>query len=102
MRTVKIVVLDEPTSNIDATTDACIQDTLRRGRLAGATILTIAHRLHTIADYGRIAVMDSGELVEVDSPATLLADTGSQLYKIASELGKVELAHLQQLAGVAL
>jgi hypothetical protein len=43
-------------------------------------------------------VMESGELIEANSPTKLLADTTSQLYKMASELGEAELVRLQQLA----
>lgn len=36
------------------------------------TILAIAHRLDTIMDFDRVAVVDKGRLVEFDSPADLL------------------------------
>ena len=48
LRNCPIVVMDEPTSNIDAETDARIQANLIRGRLGEkTTVLTIAHRLNT-------------------------------------------------------
>jgi ATP-binding cassette subfamily C (CFTR/MRP) protein 1 len=37
------------------------------------TVIAIAHRLETIMDFDRIAVMDNGRLVECDTPAALLA-----------------------------
>ena len=61
---VSILVMDEPTSNIDAETDARIQHSLIRQQLQGVTVLTVAHRLKTIVDYDRVIVMDSGQLVK--------------------------------------
>lgn len=34
----------------------------------GATLLTIAHRIFTLVDYNRIAVLDAGTVVEYDAP----------------------------------
>ena len=48
-----------------------IQKTVRT-QFSECTVLTIAHRLETVADYDRIAVMDSGLLVACGSPRELL------------------------------
>ena len=61
-------------------------------------MLTIAHRLNTIADYDRIFVMDAGELVEVGPPAELLAREGSYFRSMAVEMGEEELRSLQTRA----
>lgn len=38
------------------------------------TVITIAHRLLTVANYDKIIVMDQGEVVEYDEPFKLLVD----------------------------
>ena len=52
-------------------TDALIQRTIRTA-FRQCTVLTIAHRLDTIADYDRVMVLDAGMVVEFDVPAKLL------------------------------
>ncbi|KAL4496445.1 hypothetical protein ABPG72_014675 [Tetrahymena utriculariae] len=70
----KILVLDEATANVDMETDNLIQKTIRT-KFDDSTVLTIAHRLNTIADYDKIIVMNEGVLAEFDSPFKLLADS---------------------------
>lgn len=48
-----------------------IQQTIRR-KFADCTVLTVAHRLHTIIDSDRVLVMDAGTAIEIDSPFMLL------------------------------
>ena len=73
----QILVLDEATSNVDNGTDSLIQKTIRTA-FCNCTVLTIAHRLHTIVDSDRILVLDAGKLKEFASPKELLR------YKIRS------------------
>lgn len=72
----KILILDEATSSVDYETDNKIQTTVQT-EFAHCTILCIAHRLKTIVNYDRIAVLDKGEVVEFDTPWNLFQSQGS-------------------------
>lgn len=69
--TAQILMMDEATASVDRDTDARIQRVVRE-RFAHCTVLTIAHRLHTIMDAERALVMHCGAAVECDSPHALL------------------------------
>ncbi|KAL3794688.1 hypothetical protein ACHAW5_009753 [Stephanodiscus triporus] len=75
LRKPKILVMDEATASIDNTTDAGIQKMIREN-FASATVLTIAHRLHTIMDSDRVLVLDDGKVAEFDSPSVLISRGG--------------------------
>lgn len=81
----KILLMDEATASIDQKTDNLIQSLIRT-KLKNTTVLTIAHRLDTIMDYDRIAVMDYGEILEVGSPHELILKGGS-FAKLLKESG---------------
>nr|QNH67943.1 ATP-binding cassette transporter subfamily C member 1 X4 [Brachionus plicatilis] len=88
LRKTKILILDEATASIDPNTDELIQSTIR-SQFKDCTILTIAHRLNTILDNDRIMVLDSGKLVEFDSPSKLLSNSSSIFYSMARDAGLV-------------
>ncbi|NXF32663.1 MRP2 protein, partial [Nyctibius bracteatus] len=75
LRKAKILVLDEATAAVDLETDHLIQTTIR-SEFAACTVLTIAHRLHTIMDSNRVMVLQAGRIVEYDSPEKLLKKQG--------------------------
>ena len=75
LRKPKILVMDEATASIDSETDELVQLMIRT-KFAECTVLTIAHRLHTIVDSNKVLVMDGGLVGEYDQPKTLLNKSG--------------------------
>ncbi len=88
VRNPKILILDEPTSNLDSKTEAEIQralETLMRGR----TTFIIAHRLRTVRDADRILVLKGGRIVEQGRHEALLAADGAYAALLRSQSGLV-------------
>ena len=75
LRKTNILVLDEPTSNLDAEIDDVFQREVHTN-FADCTILTIAHKIDTIMDSDRVLVVNKGEVVEFDDPARLMKVRG--------------------------
>ncbi|XP_057269004.1 multidrug resistance-associated protein 1-like isoform X6 [Pezoporus wallicus] len=76
LRKTKILVLDEATASVDMETDNLVQSTIKR-EFHNCTILTIAHRLHTVMDLERVLVLDTGRILEYDTPHNLLQQKGA-------------------------
>ena len=70
-----IVILDEPTSQIDVETETALNRALAR-LTTGKTVLLIAHRLSTIEQADRIVVMEGGMVVESGTRQELLEHNG--------------------------
>jgi ATP-binding cassette subfamily B protein len=70
LRNPKVLVLDEATSALDNTTEALVQEALDR-LAVGRTTLMIAHRLSTVENADRLAVLEAGAIVERGWPAEL-------------------------------
>jgi len=85
LRNAKVLVIDEGTSSVDPSTDALVQEALRTVvRRTNCTVLAIAHRTASIADYGRILCMDQGVAAAFDTPTALLADPNSLFSALVS------------------
>ncbi|MHB8418981.1 MAG: ABC transporter ATP-binding protein [Myxococcales bacterium] len=94
-RDAPILVLDEPTSQLDAASEEEIAGTLDR-LLEGRTALVVTHRLATARQCHRVAVVHEGRIVEQGRPADLLGEPG-RFEALMS--GQVRLASQPRLAG---
>lgn len=82
-RDAKLIILDEPTSNLDARSEYrlfCHFQKMAKGR----TTILISHRFSTVSMADRILVMDNGQIVEEGTHKKLLAQGGlySSLYRL--------------------
>lgn len=66
-----ILILDEATSQLDAKSEAQVQEALDK-LIKGRTVLVIAHRLSTIRDADQICVLDEGQVIEKGTHAELM------------------------------
>jgi ATP-binding cassette, subfamily B, bacterial len=78
LKNAPILILDEPTSSLDAISEEIVFSALRRLR-AGRTTIVIAHRLSTVRDADCILVLDGGQIAAKGRHVDLLAS--SQLYR---------------------
>eukprot|EP00053_Salpingoeca_punica_P019565 m.199463 g.199463 ORF g.199463 m.199463 type:complete len:1299 (+) comp17682_c4_seq1:563-4459(+) len=85
LRKPKVLVLDEATAHVDAHTDRLIQ-TMLDSQFKGVTTFIVAHRLEDIMSCDRVIVMDSGRIVEVGNPTSLLANSRTALAALARDL----------------
>jgi ABC-type multidrug transport system fused ATPase/permease subunit len=89
----RILILDDATSSVDATTEAEIKAGLGEA-MAGRTTFVIAHRLSTVSLADEVVVMDGGRLVDRGSHAELLEGCG--FYREIAEHGLADSVFLQR------
>jgi ATP-binding cassette subfamily B protein len=71
----RILILDDTLSAVDAETEAAIQRELREV-VRGRTVVLVSSRVSAVRDADRVAVLDEGRVVELGTPASLLAAGG--------------------------
>lgn len=75
LKNAPILILDEPTSSLDADTEHALVEALER-LMRGRTTFIVAHRLSTIRHATQIVVLEHGQVIEHGSHAQLLARAG--------------------------
>jgi len=63
---------------------------LIRKKFAHHTIIAVAHRLDTILDFDKVAVLDAGKLIEFESPYALLENQNSAFSRLYTSHGEAE------------
>ncbi len=90
LRAAPIVIMDEPTSSMDAATEQLVIRGIGR-LIQGRTAIVIAHRTSTIRGADVVAVMEEGRLVQLGPPAQLLDEKG--LFATLSQIQQSSTVH---------
>lgn len=78
LRDARIVILDEATTGLDASSSGAVRQALDR-LTAGRTTIVITHAIEDALAADRVVILERGEIVEQGTPAELLARPGSRL-----------------------
>lgn len=81
LKSPKILILDEATSNLDTASESLVQEALNR-LMKGRTTLIIAHRLSTIKEAHSIFVLDKGEIIQKGTHEQLMNDHGGLYFHL--------------------
>ncbi len=79
----KILILDEPTSSLDAKSERAVQDGIN-SLIGGRTCIIIAHRFSTVRNADKIVVLEKGKIIEAGNHRDLITKRGKyyELYKL--------------------
>lgn len=93
----RVLLLDEPTTGVDVVSRKEFWQILQQLRSQGITIMVSTPYMDEASQCGRIALIDRGRILSVDSPAGIKAQYPDRLYAIrASDMGRL----LERLRGL--
>jgi ATP-binding cassette subfamily B protein len=81
----RFIFFDEATSSLDANNEKAIMNNLREF-FKDKTVITVAHRLSTVAHADNIIVMEQGEIIEQGTHAGLISKQGAYYHLIKNQL----------------
>ncbi len=81
-----IILFDEPTMGLDLRTEQILQQSIQE-LAVNSTVITVAHRLHTIKNADLILFMDEGELIAAGKHENLLASTPAYQSMVSIQQG---------------
>jgi ABC-type multidrug transport system fused ATPase/permease subunit len=100
LRRPRVLLMDEATANVDNETDRLIQ-TAVRSLFRNATVVEVAHRLHTVMDADSVLVMGGGKVLEHGTPAELLADPSTTFSAMVAATGEDAAKELRSVANAS-
>lgn len=84
----KLVVLDEPNSNLDAAGDAALTEAIRTLRAAGSVVVVMAHRPSALAAVNKILILERGNAVRFGDREEVLNRIGRPVGKDDAKVAK--------------
>ncbi len=84
LKSPRILIMDEATSALDNNSQARIQNLLETRWKKKSTVISVVHRLDTIKNYDRVAVMKAGKILEMGTYDELMARKG-MLYELVGK-----------------
>lgn len=87
MKKPKVLLLDEATSSLDTESEALVQEALDKIIWkSGCTVVLVAHRLSTVMNADKIAVLDGGKVVEEGTHEQLVAENGKYAALVSRQI----------------
>ena len=97
----EVLFLDEPTTGLDPQSRLQMWDIVTDFRRRGRTVLLTTHYMEEAERLcDRVAIMDHGRIISLDTPARLIASLGAQHVVEFEVAGEIEQARLALLDGV--
>lgn len=97
-----LLFLDEPTTGLDPQARLQLWGIVEAFRAGGGTVILTTHYMEEAARLcDRVAIMDHGKIIALDSPGSLVASLGADQIVEFSARGEIDTAQLARLSGVS-
>jgi ABC-2 type transport system ATP-binding protein len=98
----ELLFLDEPTTGLDPQSRRQLWDVIGRFRSEGGTVLLTTHYMEEAERLcDRVAIMDHGRVIALDTPRSLIASLGAEhVVEFALVDGAARAPHVEELAGL--